>query len=182
MDTNLLGHLYLNDVAIVDSSGKPLVKIERFVLEYSLAALMAKEVKVDALRIEGPVIDLTVDEAGEMDLLAVFGPSEEEPEEDTPTEPFSGLPVDVTVSELAILRGSVSIDDPAGSTKVSALDFKLGASVRGSTVSVSSIDADVDLDAPIDQTIRLDGNLALKSGDLQIDDLALALGLSLIHI
>ena len=176
VDTNILGHIYLEDVGIQDSEGKTLVTLDRFVLEYSLTALAVKELKIDAIRLEGPVVELTVDEAGEMDLLAVFGPSTEEPEEAGPTEPFAGLPIDITVGELAIVDGTVNINDPAGDTQVPKFDFKLGASVRGSTVSVSAVDVDVDLDAPIDQTVRLDGDLALKSGDLNIEGLALALG------
>ena len=173
LDTNFLGHFYLSDVEIRDADGKALVHLDRMVLEYSLMALLLNEVKVDALRLEGPKINLSVDESGEMDLLKVFGPSEEAVEPDEPVEPFSGLPIDVVLSELAIVGGAVTIEDPAGDTRIPSLDFKLGLSVRGSTVNVSGMDLDVDLDAPIDQPVKLDSSFMLSSGNLRVSELSM---------
>ena len=176
VDTNLLGHLYLSDVAIQDADGKDLVHVERFVLDYSLGALLNKELRVEALRLERPSINLTVNADGEMDILTVFGPSEETDEPDAPVEPFAGLPIDITLAQFAIVDGKVNIEDPAGSTAVPDLDFKVGIDVRGSTVSVNNIELDVDLDSPLDQPVSLGGSLALASGDLNISDLMLGFG------
>ncbi len=176
LDTNLLGHIYLSDIAIRDSSGKALIEVDRFVLDYSLTALMRKEVHIEAIRIESPNVDLTMDSNGEMDLLTVFGPSEESEETEAPVEPFAGLPVDLVLDELSIVGAEVQISDPAGDTTIPQIDFGLAASVRGSTVNLTALDLQVDLDSPIDQDVSLTGALALIGGTLNIEELVAGFG------
>ena len=170
VELNVLTGVALRGVEIRDAQGKALVSLEAFELSYDLAPLLGKKLVIDGIIIDKPVIDLTVNEAGEMDILQVLGPSPEEetPPEETPAEPFSGVGVDITLGEFAIRDGSVSISDPAGDTSIPHLGFSLGASVVGSTVEVTQIDVDVDLDEPVDQPFTMDGGFALDGGTVKL--------------
>ena len=177
LDMNLLSHIVLMDIQIQDEGGKPLVSVSRVGVYYSLEELVLGRLRIDSIEVDGPAVDLTVDNNGVVDLSAVFGPSEEASKEPTePAVPFSGLPLDISLGRFSITKGQVKIIDPAGDTVIPAFGMSLSAQVVGATVRVSDVDIEVDLDAPIDQLFRLDGGLILEKGDLQLELDAVRLG------
>jgi autotransporter translocation and assembly factor TamB len=163
VDTNLIGHFDLVGVEI-RSGGVALLRLERLGLSYRLLDLIGGRLRIDEVVLDGAALQLSMDEDGTLDLAKVFGPSADEP-----SEPFAGLPIDLSLGKFEILDASMVLDDGGDGVHIRRMDAQLGATIVGSTVKVSDLTIDVDLDAPVDQSMHLGGAFGLEAGVLSLD-------------
>jgi autotransporter translocation and assembly factor TamB len=178
IDTNLLNHLVLKDVAIVDTKGKRLIGLDRLDLRWRLLGLLDKKLVVHSVRFEGPMVDLTVLEDGTLDIQKVFGP----PKPDTPTELWTGLPIDVVVPAVVIVGGDVDIGGHTTPVKIAGLGLDLGISLTGPAVHVDHAELSLEMVAPYALSMGTEGELIFTGADLVIPELALTVGDSILKL
>jgi autotransporter translocation and assembly factor TamB len=178
LDTNLFGSIALENVAIRDRQGKTLIGFERLELGWELGGLIHEKLVVDTLRLERPVVDLTVLEDGTLDLQKVLGP----PKPDEPSEPWTGLPIDLQVPSAQILDGVVLVGGNTTHTKIDGLGLDLGVALQGPTVHVDHLELKVPVKAPIVLDVSTQGEVIFTGADVVIPELAVYLGETILKL
>ncbi len=118
LDTDVLRHIYLRQLSLLDDQGAPLVRLEELELVWQPLALLRGELLVERLVLRQPRVDLVVDPEGRVNLLEALGIGGEEPEPDE--GPWGGSPIDVHIERAHLTTGRVDL----------LLEKEEGASVR----------------------------------------------------
>jgi len=177
LSTDLFTHLRLSDVSLDDGSGRPVVALDTLTVDWRATALWNKDVALDRVVLQGPVVDLRTDEQGELDLVRMF-PSDPDAEPGS----WEGLPVDILLGELQVEDGRVSYSD--GETQVAIEDLAIGlrASTDGRDVHGDSLVVSGQLGAPLALPISVRGGTRFTDGDLVVDGLVAAVGEDAVRI
>ena len=168
VDTNLWSSVWLQGLELHNSNGR-LVRVERVVLSFAPWELTDGLVHVRSFDVDGLTARLTTQADGRLDLAALFGPPS--PDDDA-SPPFSGLGVDVIVESFRFNTGTVVVDD----TELRSFEFNGGLAINGSTVRLENLHLVADLDAPVDATLGIDGELGLVEGDLNLQMKSMEVG------
>jgi hypothetical protein len=180
LDTNFIGHIAVEDVAIQDMNGKTLIGFERFEVGYNLAGLAGGKVVVDTLRLDKPMVDLTMLEDGTLDIEKVFGPSKKK--KDKPSEPWTGIGIDLEVPAIQIVGGTVAIGGHTTPVQIDELGLDVGVGIQGAVVHVDHLDLLVDMVQPYDLDIKTEGEIIFTGADVIIPAFALSVGETVIEL
>ncbi|HNH48453.1 MAG TPA: hypothetical protein PKY30_15540, partial [Myxococcota bacterium] len=92
---NLVDHLEVEGVRLLDPAGAPVVGLERLSVDYDLREILDSKVTIHHLDVQAPTANLSADDQGGLNVLTVLGV---EPMPDTDGIPFPCR--DYAVSEL----------------------------------------------------------------------------------
>jgi len=187
--TDVLRTVSLRGVTLTDEAGHPLIALDALEIRWRPAELLHRRLHLEQVVLRGPDVDLTLDSAGQLDLLYALGL-------DTPTEepsgPWEGLPIDLSVERLRVLEGAVRltrVDAAGGADRWAAdeLDLAFGLTLEGRAVRVERVVAAARVRRAGQPTAGLpfglagsaaltDDGVAGSPQDLLLDDLRLRLG------
>ena len=135
-DVSVLSGITLGGVKIANPAGFAgnLLSADAFVLRYRLMPLLSKRVEIEQLSLDKPVVTLARNAKGEWNYDKLGGVSE--PGTPSSSAPAS-VPLDVTLSKVAMTNGRVVMLDEAGQTLISLDDVNLttSASLAGGKLS-----------------------------------------------
>ncbi len=169
--TDLFTHLRVDQVALEDGEGRPVVSLDSLRLDWRAVSLLQKELALDRVILEQPVVDLQADGDGLLDVLRMF------PSQST-TEPVSweGLPVDLRLGELQVNDGRFSYRDGETHVAIEDLNGGLRASATGRDVHGDSLVLEGRLVAPLALPISVRGDARFEEGDLWLEGVVAAVG------
>ncbi len=180
LDTNFVGHIAVENVAIQDAKGKTLVGFERFEVGYNLLAIAGGKVVVDTLRLDKPTVDLTMLEDGSLDIEKVFGPSK--PKKEEPSTPWTGVGIDVEVPAIQIVKGTVTMGGNTTPVQIDDLSLDLGVGIQGPVVHVDHLDLLVDMMQPYDLDVKTEGEVIFTGADVVVPAFALSVGETVVEL
>ncbi len=139
LDTDVLRHLYLRRVRLLDEQGDPLVQLAELELVWQPLALLRGELQVDRLVLREPRVHLVVDPDGRVNLLEALGIGEEEP--DPAAGPWEGSPIDVRIERAHLTAGRMeleleSAEGPMTRVSLAGLEAALGFDLEGRELMV----------------------------------------------
>jgi autotransporter translocation and assembly factor TamB len=170
LDGNLFYGVELKDVRVT-LDGQPIIAVSDLTLEYSVFELISRGVELTRIRIEAPVVHLKQID-GQWNVGRLVKRERAEANRSGPSKP-------ITLSDIEIANGSLTIDAPIGPTGVrvpkqidqlnARLAFKY-APVRFSLdmfgISLRGIDPGIGL-------MNLSGSIAVRGDDLYLSKIAL---------
>ncbi len=122
---SIAGDLGLADLLITETAGKPLLKLPKLAIALADFEPLARSAKVSKLSIESPEISLRRDKAGQINWLQALPPAKPAAD-DKDAGPFN-----LTVTELALAKASISFDDEMPATPWRAVVAALNVGVKG---------------------------------------------------
>jgi len=136
-DVSVLSGITLGNVKVANPAGFAgnLLTADAFVLRYRLLPLLSKRVEIEQLSLDKAVITLTRNARGDWNYEKIGGAGE--PAEPATSSAPAGVPLDVTLSSLAMNHASVVMLDEAGKVLLSLDDVNLAtsASLAGGKLS-----------------------------------------------
>ncbi|MCB9766175.1 MAG: translocation/assembly module TamB domain-containing protein [Alphaproteobacteria bacterium] len=170
LDTNLFTRTRVEGARLVDGDGRPVVDLPAAELEYALWPLLRRRaVIVERAVLDGPTVDLVVDEQGRLDLSRMFPGSEDE---DTDS---NGLPIELILQDVQLNLGTVGYRTPEQAWRVEGL----GLSVRGTglhnTWTLDAVHLQGRVAEPETGPLTADGAVVWDDGDLRLDGLVITL-------
>lgn len=135
IDSLAVGGVTLNDVVLLDVSGRPVLEVSQVQGALDFGALLSGDVTIEQIVVSRPIVQLHTLPDGSLSLLQALSPAEpSEPEPETPDD----SPTVIEILDVQIKAGRIdTIDDIALGLDVS--DLELTASVTiGGTIQVRS--------------------------------------------
>lgn len=169
LSTNVVSHLELRGVRLLDGSGRAVVELPRVEAKYNLRTVLAKAVVVEQVLVESPVVDLRTDADGALDLLRMF-PSEED------SAPSTGLPGTLIVRDARITAGTVGYHDASMGLRVEGLELGARVTGRHKTWEILNLQVNGQVTEPEMGPLALSTALVLDDRALSLETLALTLG------
>jgi len=171
--TDLFHGITLQELALRDASGAPLLAIEHASLRYDLGSLHQRRLPGLRLAVEGATVSLVEGADGQLTLAGLFGP----PGPESPdTGPWQGLDAWVGLDEARLedidLRYVPAEGEPI---VVEGLDLSLRGELSGQRVTVHDLRLGGALVSPLSLRPQLTGSLVFDAGDLHTDGLRLDL-------
>ena len=108
---NFFSNLHLTNIAVLLENGDTLLSLNEFGLDYSLSALLKKELRVNFILLDKPVINLKVMDDGSFNFESLM-PESEADTITTESEPFS-LPFDISLGAFNLNNGLITLRDTA---------------------------------------------------------------------
>jgi len=166
--------LMLEDIALSDAAGRPVIAVERLRLDWNPMAAMGGTLPIHSLRIASPRLDVRVDGEGVNDFTRLFGASEET--SDAPGEPFGGLPVAIDLETLELRDGALAWRTPDGAWALEGMNLTLSAEGEGRVIEIPDLLLQAGLTEPAVMPLTLSGGAAYVEGDVALEKLALKVG------
>lgn len=170
LETDLFSGATLRGVSIRDDAGRELLSAEQVEVEWRLAGLPGKVLRVPRAEVTGLRADLAIGDEG-LDLALLWDTGK------PPSgEPYQGLPIDLLVDEVRIDAPRVRLK--SGDT-VYGLDdgrIRAGLAFRGDRIEVTGIEVDAGTFEPALGDLALRGGLTYDPDSLVVDGLDLTVG------
>ncbi len=134
MDISIWRGIALEGVSIADSSGlsDEFLRVDRLILRHQLLPLLSRQVQIDRLSLETPVVTLVQGEEGGWNFEQFFSP-QEEPGAEPAGDPEKGSggegSFDVTLSQFSISDAEISMLDHQGGVMTQLHDLDLVSSI-----------------------------------------------------
>ena len=141
------GEFELRRVSIKDPSGVSLAGFDRLYIDLSWTTLLRGDLTVATLILDRPWADVQIDKTGKINLMRAF-PSSKAKEEGSEGGENGGIPINIVLKSLKLMRGSIRY-------KVVADDLK--AAVQGIELTANG------------NLIKRSGNFNLMIGDGRLD-------------
>lgn len=146
------GHLRIEELALEDGSGREVIALKSADVQV-LPRFGAREAEVQELHLVGLVLDLRVDDAGELDLARMFPPSGDDA---VPQLPWDLDLQDVTLDDASFTYGT----DETAVLDIQAIHLKGTGSGSGQRIELSTLQGFGRLDEPQLGGLTLDGALS----------------------
>ncbi len=133
------GELSVSDLTLVESNGKPMLKLPRLALALADFEPLARKLKISKLSIDGADIRSRRDDAGQFNWLAVLPKAKPA---STPAEPAAAFLLEL--DELSVTKARYSFDNDASATPWIGVTEGIDLSVKGySSANTAPIKAEV---------------------------------------
>ena len=149
------GLVQVSGIHLKDVSGRELAGIHMVEARVDWSGLTMQKIELDRILIDQPVLDISVSEQGNVDIVSALVADTGMPPDDDTAEPSKPLGVDVRVREFKVNKAQVKLAAPEFKTSLSDLSVE----VTGFKLA--------DLSASL--------NLVLGAGNLKTGDMDLAL-------
>ena len=158
-----LDEITIRDVVLEDAKGRVAVAVSAIHADYDLIALLGGEIRVEAVRVERPVVTGVID-GGQLNLLTLAKPS------DSP--PSSGPVVlpKLVVREVSLTDGAFSIDGQTVGVKDLAIRAHASAEGEDAAVTIKTVGVDL-LDPPMRIEVR--GGVTKTKNTLGVENLTI---------
>jgi hypothetical protein len=164
----LSGTADLNELELLDAGARPLFKLDALHVAAGSVEPLLDVVHLDELRIDHPVLALSRDRQGTLNLLSL-APPPAAPKPAPPKAPTaSAAPFDFSLKHLALNDGSISVQDQQ--TGASLGLSKLALTLNGFSTTATQ-PGHYSLQTSVDQggTLSSSGTLVLAQGRLEAD-------------
>lgn len=168
---NGVSRLELREVALLDGDGREVIGLDALELRYGLGGLLRRTVRLGAVALDTPRVDLRVGEDGRLDVTRILGL---EPGPDAPPSAWGGLPLRVELGALTLRDGRVGYQDGATRVAIDGLTVDLGGWVEGRRARIEGLRLAAALGAPVEGDVEVGGALGYEHGDLALDALRVA--------
>lgn len=153
IEVSLFKGIDIKDFVIKEADEKSVfISCEDFVLKYKLLPLLSKQVIIEELKMEAPIINIFRDAKGTYNFETIGAKKEEITKEKTP-EAAKGLPISLLVNKIAINRAKFTLKD---ATKILP-DI------------ISSADINVTIESADGSEIQTRGNLDIRFDEIKIN-------------
>ncbi|TNE84687.1 MAG: hypothetical protein EP330_28875 [Deltaproteobacteria bacterium] len=174
LETDLFTTWTVREVAIVGEDGHALLDLEEARVALRPFSIFGGELEVSEVRLTGLAGDLALDADGNLDLLGMFPLAAED---DAPSAPWEGLPIDVHVERVALERSRVEMRNPEGTTlSVAGIEVAADVSVRGKIVRAEDIAIAADFAVPELARVAGSGAVSWDGDAFNVEDLVWLLG------
>ncbi len=175
---NISGEASLSGLTITETSGKPLLKLPRLKLALTDLAPLTRHARISKLELEGAELVVRLDEASQLNWLAVLQKAKTAAPSTGPATPFL-----LELDELSLTRAKHSFENDASGTPWRATIDAIDLSVKNySSANTIPLKADVSLgglrltkNGGKDEVLRLP-LLQIKGATVDIAGLALTMG------
>lgn len=162
VQTDLFSTVEVKGLELHDSTGR-ILRVERLGVSIRPWSILTDTFVVDAAYVRGIKADVETNSDGLLNIAALF----DHGEDDTESQPFSGIGLDLFVERFEVAVDSVGVDD----VRLDSTDVVTSISIVGSSVRVDGLNARIRLTAPEAREVDISGTAALTEGDLFIEGL-----------
>lgn len=169
--TDYLSGITLRGVAIRDAGGRTIVAADTVELDYRLAGLLGRKLRIRSAKITGLEVDLVVTD-GVLDIAALWDTGAPEP----PSAPWDGLGIDLLVDAITVEDATVSVRTDAQAWRFDGVKLAGGVELRGDAVGLRGLTLDAATREPElgPLSLRLDGSYDPRA--VRVDAIAFGLG------
>jgi hypothetical protein len=173
--TDLYSELEVGGIEFLDAQGKRMIFVDRVSMRMDPARLHAREVWISMLEVQGPVLNLVIDEDGSLNILQVIPEDEEE-------SMWSSLLDDwtVQVDAIQVEDAELSLRDhreeaplPEVALGMESLDMIFERDSEG--LHLDGLEIMVQVEEPFEDDLRVQGALTYDGSGVEVDYLSLSL-------
>jgi len=112
IEVSLFKGIDIKDFAVKEADGKSdFISCEDFVLKYKFMPLLSKQVIIEELKMEAPIINISRDAKGTYNFETIGAKEQKEITQETAPDTATGLPISLLVNKIAINRAKFTLKD-----------------------------------------------------------------------